>query len=144
MFPKNVTKFTGFVWKGKGLAGFRRKIRPGILLFELRSGQAGNFFELIGKMREAAVMHFMSNFRQRHTLIKQQFLNPFDLVADIESFDRDVLRIREQVGHIGIVQMQIFGQVGRQVVYQRFVAMVDDLHDDVLYPLHQDILFVFE
>jgi hypothetical protein len=51
MIPKNVTKFTGFDWGAMFLAIFRRQITLAVLLFELGSRQAGNFFELIGQMR---------------------------------------------------------------------------------------------
>lgn len=123
---------------------FRPRILLPALLFELGRRQAGNFLELIGQMREAAVMHFMRNFRQFHIFIEEQFLYPIDLVANIESFDRDALCFREQVGHIGVIMVQLFAQVGGQVMHQLLFAVVDDIQDDVLYLLYEDILLVFE
>jgi hypothetical protein len=123
---------------------FLRKIILAVPLLELGSSQPGDFFELAAQMRDATIMHFMCDFRHRHPFIKKVFLYPLDLVTDIELLDRDMLDLREKVGHIGIIMAKFFDQMGGQVINQWLLTMIDHLHDDVLYPSYQDIPFIFE
>jgi len=115
-----------------------------LLLLELGRCKPGDLFELAGEMGKAAIVHFMRDIRERHLFIYKQLFHPFDLVTDVKFLDGLVLRLREKIGHIGIIMLKPFLQVCGKIIYQWILVEIDDLNDDILYFLHEDLLFILE
>ena len=65
----------------------------------------GNFFELGGEMSHTAVVHLVGDLCKVEVIIKEQFLDPFDLMFYKEFLDGLALCFRKNIGHVGIIMM---------------------------------------
>ena len=72
-------------------------------LFVERRTESRYFLELIGKVRNTAVIEFVGNFGQVHFIVQHQFLSSFNLMNDDEMLDCDAFDFRKCIGQIGIV-----------------------------------------
>ena len=58
-------------------------------------------------MGNAAVMHFKGYFGKIQLVIKEQFLDPFDLMLYQEFFNGMALGFGKDIGQIGIIVVQL-------------------------------------
>ena len=71
----------------------------------------GYFFELGGKMGYAAIVHLAGDFGKTQFIVDKQFLYPFDFMFYNESFDGMALCFGEDIGHVGIIVVQLLAEV---------------------------------
>src|SRR5664279_5442235 len=73
--------------------------------FKMSRSKACYLFKLCRKMRNAAIMHLISNFSKVQFIINQQFFYPLNFVSNHKMFNSSTLNFGKKIGEISIIML---------------------------------------
>ena len=82
-------------------------------LFKMTGRQAGDFFELIRQMSNAAIVHFVGYFGEIQLVIHDELFYLFNLMLQVEIFNSGALDFTKKIGEIGIIEAEFFTKMIR-------------------------------
>ena len=95
-------------------------------------------------MGDTAVMQAMGDLRKAELIVKHHLFCLFYLVDDDELLNGDAFHLREDACQVVVVVAQLLADVDRVIHLRLFFRGMDDVCDQLLYPVYQFAFAVIE